>query len=139
MSLPQILNTNEVKDSAGAEIEFQRISSEGRKLVLAKIGETPALQHRVTVSHLETGVGLKQRRRSLIRVDKTSVSTVYSVTPVTFSAYIVLDAPIGAVTAMTEGAQVLANLVSFVATLGGTTVLYDGTGNGSAALLAGSI
>lgn len=140
MSLPTTLNTNEVKDSAGAEIEFQRLSSVDRKLVFAKIGETPSLPHRLTISHLETGVGLKARRRSLVRVDKTSISTVDSVTPVTFSAYIVLDAPVGAVTAMTEGATVLANLMSFVSSLGAsTTILYDGTGNGSAALLAGSL
>jgi len=139
MALPTTLNTNEVKDSSGTEIEFLRLSSVDRKLVFAKSGETPSLPHRLTISHLETGVGLKLRRRSLVRVDKTSLSTVDAVTPVTFSAYIVLDAPVGAVATMAEGAQVLANLASFCSTLGSTTVLYDGTGNGSAALLAGSL
>jgi hypothetical protein len=34
---------------------------------------------------------------------------------------------------------VIAEMTSFIATLGTNTLLYDGTGNGAAALLAGSL
>jgi hypothetical protein len=75
-----------------------------------------------------------------VRVDKTVVSTVDDVTPVTISAYIVLDHPVGALEANTEPAHVLANLLSFCASLGATTtILFDGTGNGATSLLNGSL
>jgi len=82
---------------------------------------------------------MKLRRRSLIRIDKTVVSGVDSETPITVSAYIVLDAPTGAMTSITEASNVLAEVCSFVSTLGTNTHLYDGTGTGAAALLAGGL
>jgi hypothetical protein len=83
---------------------------------------------------------MKLRRRSVVRVDKTVISGVDSVTPITVSAYIVLDAPIGAMSAITEATNVCAELVSFCASLGAsTTILYDGTGNGVATLLSGGL
>jgi len=137
--LANTLNTNEVKDSAAAEVEFERLQTEGRKTVFAKIGESPALPHRLSVSHVESGNGLRKIRRSAIRIDITSVSTVDSVTPVVSSAYVVVQSPIGALTAMTIPANALAEVMSFVSTLGTNTHLYNGTGTGAAALLAGSI
>jgi hypothetical protein len=138
--LSNTLNTNEVKDSAGAEVEFTRLSIADRKTVFAKIGETPSLPFRLTIQHQETGSGLKLRRRSVVRVDKTTISGVDSITPITNSAYIVLDTPLGASTTSAEAANTLAALVSFVASLGAsTTILYDGTGNGAAVLLGGSL
>lgn len=138
--LSNSLTTNEIKDSAGAEVEFTRLSQTDRSTVFAKVSESPALPHRLTISHSETGVGLKKRRRSLVRFDKTSMSTVDATVPVTTSGYIVLDAPVGAVTASTEFAQVLANLMSFCATTGAaTTVLFDGTGNGAKSLINGEL
>jgi len=138
--LSNTLNTNEIKDAAGAEIEFTRLSISDRDTIFAKISESPALPHRLSIKHQEVGAGLAKRRRSVVRIDKTSVSTVDSATPVTTSAYVVLDAPVGAITASTEPAAVLANLMSFLATTGsGTTVLFDGSGNGAASLLNGSL
>lgn len=138
--LSNSLNTNEIKNSTGTEVEFQSLSIDARSRIFAMIGETPALKHRLTVSHQEVGVGMKSRRRSVVRVDKTVLSGVDSVTPVTVSAYIVLDVPIGAMTSIAEGTNVVAELLSFCATTGaGTTVLFDGTGNGAAALLNGSL
>lgn len=138
--LSNTLVTNEVKNSAGTEVEFQRISMNERSTVFAKSGEAPATPHRLAISHQETGSGIKKRRRSVVRVDIGSVSTVDTVTPVTTSAYIVLDNPIGAVTANTEAKNALANIMSFIASLGAsTTILYDGTGSGAVALLDGSL
>jgi len=138
--LSNTLNTNEVKDSAGVEVEFTRIKSSDRDTEFAKISESPALPHRLKVSHQETGLGFKRRRRSVVRFDKTSMSTVDSVTPVTTSAYLVCDAPVGAITTTAELVHVIANLLSFVGTTGAaTTVLFDGTGNGAKCLTTGEL
>jgi len=137
--LSNTLNTNEIKDASGTEVEFSRLSTADRKTVFAKIGETPSLLHRLTISHQETGTGLKKRRRSLVRIDKTVMSGVDTTLPITPSAYIVLDIPVGAMSANTEAANVLAELMSFVATLATNTLLYDGTGTGAAALLSGGL
>lgn len=137
--LSDTLNTNEVKNAAGAEVEFERLSSVDRTKVFAQKGEAPARPHRLSVKHQETGTGLKLRRRSLVRVDKTVISDVDNETPVTISAYKVMDIPVGALSASTEIANVSAELDSFCATLGTSTVLYDGTGNGDAALIAGTL
>lgn len=140
MSLNNTLNTNEVKNSAGTEIEFQRLSSSDRKTVFAKIGETPSAPFRLTINHEEIGSGFKTRRRSLLRFDLTSISGVDSITPITDSAYVVLDTQVGASSTSAQAANVLAALMSFLATTGsGTTVLLDGTGNGATALLNGSL
>lgn len=138
--LATTLNTNEVKDSTGAEVEFRRLETSGRKLVFAKNGETPSLPYRLSIMHQEIGEGMKQRRRSVVRVDKTTLSGVDSVTPITTSCYIVLDHPIGASSSNAEAAHVIANILSFCATTGAaTTVLFDGTGNGADVLLTGGL
>lgn len=138
--LNDTLNTNEVKNAAGVEVEFSRLSVNARETVFSQIAEVPSLPYRLTIKHLESGSGMKLRRRSLVRFDKTVISGVDSVTPVTVSAYMVLDAPVGAMTAITEATNVIANLLSFCASLGATTtILYDGTGNGAKAALEGGL
>jgi len=137
--LSNTLDSNEVKNAANSEVEFQALSIGDRQRVYGQVSETPSAPHRLSVKHTETGLGIKHRRRSLIRVDKTVISSVDNVTPVTASAYIVLDAPVGALTAATELANVLAELGSFVYTTDGATLLHNGTGNGAAALLTGGI
>lgn len=138
--LTNTLNTNEVKNSAGTEVEFSRLSIADRSTIFAQVSESPASPHRLTISHQETGAGLSKRRRSVVRVDKTVISSVDSSTPVVVSAYVVLDSPVGALTAQTEPTHVVAELLSFCASLGAsTTILYDGTGNGATALLTGGL
>jgi len=138
--LSNTLNTNEIKDKAGAEVEFARLQSNDRSTVYSQITESPNLPHRLTISHQEIGEGLKKRRRSLIRFDKTSMSGVDATLPITTSAYIVLDHPVGASANNDQAANVIAELMSFCATTGaGTTVLFDGTGNGAATLLNGQL
>lgn len=138
--LSNTLNTNEIKNAAGTEVEFSRLSTSQRETVFAQISETPSLPHRLSIKHTETGRDMKLRRRSVVRFDKTVISGVDSVTPITISAYIVLDLPVGAMSAITEGTNTLAELLSFCASLGAsTTILYDGTGNGAVALLQGGL
>jgi len=138
--LSNTLNTNEIKNKAGTEVEFSRLSTSDRKTEFAQIAETPALPHRLNIAHQETGAGIKQRRRSVIRIDKTVASGVDATVPVVCSAYVVVDAPIGALTSMDEPKNALAELMSFCATTGaGTTVLFDCTGNGADALINGGL
>jgi aspartate aminotransferase-like enzyme len=138
--LANTLNTNEIKNAAGTEVEFSRWSSGVRETEFKAILETPSSPHRLSIRHAESSTGLKLRRRSVVRFDKTVISSVDSVTPVVVSAYVVLDAPVGALTAQTEMANVLSELMSFLATTGaGTTVLFDGTGTGAVVLLDGSV
>lgn len=138
--LSNTLNTNEIKNSAGTEVEFSRLSTSDRQTVFAQIAETPSAPHRLTIAHQETGSGMKLRRRSVVRFDKTVISGVDSVTPITVSAYCVLDFPVGASSTAAEATNVVAELMSFLASLGAdTTILYNGTGNGAAALLTGGL
>lgn len=138
--LSNTLVTNEIKNSAGVEVEFQRLSTTDHATEFGLITETPSLPYRLKISHLETGAGLKRRRRSLIRFDKTTMSGVDATLPITTSAYLVLDFPVGAASSSAEAANVLANLMSFMASLGAsTTILYDGTGNGAVTALTGGL
>jgi len=141
MSLPLVLNTNEIKDSAGASINFERLGDAmERKLTFFKTGEAPAYQHRLGISHQEIGSGLKGRRRSQVWARKTHISTVDNVTPVTSLFYTVSDIPIGAITSFTEPYTVFANLLSFLASKGASsTILFNGTGYGAECLILGSL
>lgn len=141
MAINNALTNNEIKNASAVEVEFNRLTTgPGRTTVFSQVGESPSLPHRLTVSHSESGAGIKTRRRSLVRFDKTVMSTVDATVPVTVSAYAVLDAPVGALTASTELSNVLAELMSFLATTGvATTVLFDCTGTGAAALKDGAL
>jgi len=138
--LSNTLNTNEIKDSAGTEVEFQRLSTIGRTTEFAKISEAPDKPHRLKISHLETGSGSSKRRRSVVRIDETQPSDRDSSLMATVSAYIVLDAPVGALDGTSRMNDAIANLLSFCATTGaGTTVLFNGTGNGAVTLVTGGL
>jgi len=138
--LANTLNTNEIKNSAGAEVEFQRLSTGDRRSEFGLITEQPSFPYRMIISHQESGSGLTKRRRSVIRFDKSSVGGVDNLKTIRDSAYIVLDRQIGNETGNTMAADLLANLMSFCATTGAaTTVLFDGTGTGASNLLSGGI
>jgi len=138
--LPTTLNTNEVKDASGVEVEFERRSTDKTVLEFKQVAEAPNLPHRLKVSNQESGVGLALRRRSLIRLDLTSMSEVDTTLPVTDSAYIVLDTAVGAHNTTAAAKKVLAELLSFVASDGtNTTVKFDCTGTGAKCLIDGSL
>jgi hypothetical protein len=138
--LSNTLVTNEVKNSAGTELEFTRIGINGRSTEYAAVAELPAKPYRLKISHTESGTGINLRRRGVVRFDYSATGQVDTTQPAKVSAYVVLDSPIGNLTSQTVVADLLANLNSFMASLGAsTTILYDGTGNGTAALLAGTL
>jgi len=59
---------------------------------------------------------------------------------VTISAYAVLDSPVGALVANTEMGNVVAELMSFLASTGAdTTIKFDCSGNGASTLLSGGL
>lgn len=138
--LPNNLTTNEVKDSAGVEIEFNRIRSSDREVEFQKVGELPGTPHRISVKHQETGSGVTRRRRSVLRADLTLAGSVDTTKTVTVSAYLVVDIPIGNMSSYVHAKTVLANILSLTATTGAaTTVLFDGTGHGAVALVNGEL
>jgi len=138
--LTNTLNTNEVKIAAGTEVEFTRLSIGVRSTEFALIGENPALPHRLIISHQESGVGTSRRRRSVVRFEKSIAGHIDATAVIKGSAYLVLDNPIGNVTTAVLATDLIANLLSFCASLGAsTTILYDGTGNGATALISGGI
>lgn len=138
--LSNTLVTNEIKNAAGTEQEFSRLSQSERQTEFGLITETPSSPHRLRVSHTESGTGIDKRRRSLVRFDKTVAGQVDTTESMTVSAYAVVDIPVGNMTAYTEAQNVLANLMSFCASLGAsTTILYDCTGNGAVTLISGGL
>lgn len=138
--LPANLNTNEVKDRAGVELEFNRIATADRRAEFQKVNEVPAQPFRISINHQDIGSGTTRRRRSVVRVDKTIIGHVDSAKSVQLSAYIVSDYPVGNLTNMNDGKDVLAALLSLCASTGATTtILYDCTGYGAAALINGEI
>lgn len=140
MSLPTTLNTNEVKNAAGTEVEFSSYDQSGRTRTFANSSESPAEPHRLSVSHQDIGSGLTKRRRSVVRVDYSKPGDINAETIVKHSAYLVVDTPVGNVNNYDDTKDALANLLSFCATTGaGTTVLFDCSGNGAAALVNGTL
>lgn len=133
--LNDTLVTNEVKDAAGLEVEFERISISGESTTFKPKVDDVANPIRLLVSHQRTGTGISKTRRSLLRFDKTITNTVSGDQGVC-SAYLVLSVPEGILENLNGPKAVLAFLMSFLATTGAaTTVLFDCTGNGAAALL----
>lgn len=136
--LSNTLVTNEVKNAAGTEVEFSRISTSDRKTEFAMSGELPGLPNRLIVSHQEIGAGASKRRRSLVSFRKTVAGTDTS--PVTSIANLTIDIPIGNLSTFDGPKDTLAQLMSFVASLGAsTTILYDCSGNGAVCLIQGHI
>jgi hypothetical protein len=138
--LPSHLNTNEVRGSDNAEVEYLRMSVEGRKVVFHKSGESPALKDRITFQHEEKGVGPKSVRRSNLSnlvevtsdVDDTSTAQIIVSTTI--------QVPIGLLSTNTAVVNAMCKHTSLLATVG-TSGVYasDGSGNGAKALTDGTL
>lgn len=137
--LPNHLQTNEVKNASGTEVEFLRFDNGSpRRTIFHKSGEAPNLRHILEVGHIENGNGVNRRRRSKygFRVEHLLAD---GVTPGFTSGYHVLDIPVGGIADYTYPTLVCAYSMSFLASIGAsTTILYDGTGYGAAALINGT-
>lgn len=138
MPLPVDLTTNEVKDRAGAEVEFLHFSCEGRAHIYQKKDANPSLQQILRVEHAESGAGSEKVRRSVVRVDVPVTGTSGKIRKV--SAYKVIVIPVGDVADLNAAKDASAMLDSFCATTGAaTTVLFDGSGNGNYAAINGTL
>lgn len=138
--LANSLVTNEIKNASGVEQEFGRISQGDRTTEYALLTEGPATPHRLSIKHTEIGTGVDARRRSVVRFDLKGLGDIDTSKMVQTSAYLVVDIPVGNISAYDSAKTVLANLLSFCASLGATTtILYDCTGNGAATLINGSL
>jgi hypothetical protein len=135
--LPDVLNTNQVKDSAAAEVEFTQSENLGRTREFRKISETPNLPHRIDVKHAESGKGVTLRRDSVIIITKNVTGVDGS--PVVIKGQVKLSIPVGNLATMAEPTHVLAEVGSLVFTLATSTFLYDGTGNGAVCLINGDL
>jgi len=138
--LSNTLVTNEVKNAAGTEEEFERSSMTDHATEYLRVGEIPSYPHRILISHQETGSGVNKRRRSMLKVKKTVAGQVDATQPMTCSVTTVADIPIGNMSSSSLPNDVMANSMSFLASLGAsTTILYDCTGNGAKTLNAGTL
>lgn len=138
--IPDTLSTNQIKNAAGNEVEFTRLVSGIAETVFAQVNEPPALEHRLKVAHQTFGTGFSRRRRSVTRITKKVVSDVDPTKTVEVLAYEVIDIPIGALTTYVEPKNVQAELMSFLASTGAdTTIKFDCTGTGAAAMIDGSL
>lgn len=138
--LPESLNTNQVKDSAGAEREFihKLYTNDGSKRIFAASNEVYNLQHRLAIAHMELATGVDKRRRSMTQVIKEilGVSGVKRKIVWTNS----LEIPVGDLDSNDEVENVMAEGMSFVASDGSsTTILYNCTGSGALCLRDGSL
>lgn len=140
MPLPVTLNTNEVKDALGAEVEFQHYDNPPRGVIYHQSGELPGIPYRLKISHQESGSGTSRRRRSVCRFDKTEQGAIDNTKVITTSFYLVGDIPVGNLATYGSPKDLLANLISFVASKGAsTTILYDCTGYGADSILNGTL
>jgi hypothetical protein len=138
MALPTDLTTNEVKDRAGTEVEFLHRSLEGRVHEYVKSGAAPNLQVSLKIAHSVTGVGIEAVRRSVCRFDLPIIGV--SLKRRLISVYKVVVVPEGDIANLNDVKDASAYLDSFCATTGAaTTVLFDGSGNGSYALNNGTV
>lgn len=137
MPLAITLNTNEIKNSAGTEVEFTRKSSQGTTVEYAQITEAPNREHRFKIQHQELGTGIEERRRSNLKFRKEVTGASGTVREISWS--LTGDLPVGDLADYTEPKNLLAEMMSFCASLGAsTTILYDCTGNGADALVNGN-
>lgn len=138
--LSTTLNTNEIKNSLGTEQEFGRRSGpDSNGVEYALLTEAPNLKHRFSIKHTELGTGVDKRRRSLLRFEKQVAGQVDTTKSPSVLAYVVMDIPVGNLTAYTEAQNTLANLMSLLASTGAdTTIKFDCSGNGATALVNGT-
>lgn len=145
MSLPTNLNTNEVKSSAGTEIEFIRMGadiSNPRSMVFQYANEIPGRPFRITAAHKEQGEGRQVVRRSLwkteVKCDPTTLvdATIDSRIKVTT----VMEVPQGNLLNLTQVKDLGAAHGSSLMSRGAdSTILFNCTGVGMEAIVNGTL
>lgn len=130
--LPTSLLTNEVKDRAGTEVEFEHRKLEGREHIYIRKGGSPSLPTFLKVGHQETGTGSGAMQRSRVGIDMDVVGKSGKTCKI--SVYKTWVIPTGELDDLDDVKDASAMLDSFNCTTGAATaVLFDGTGNGNSA------
>jgi len=140
--LPNNLNTNEVKTSAGVEVEFLYHDKQGQVAIYAIKDENPSQPQRIMFRHEEVGKPgtLGYRRRSNMNISVTKLSEVDSVTPVTGRFNATVDLPEGHSTTRALADLLLAYAVSLLASDGSsTTISFAGNGTAAQVLADGTL
>lgn len=140
--LPTNLNTNQVKNSAGTEVEYLFHKEEGRTREYAKSGESPALKSRLLFQHQTVGKegAFSQLRRSNFSTKEYVISDRDNLTAVPITASTTFTVPEGALLSLNAAKDVLAKHISCLASDGtDTTVKFACTGTAAEALLNGSL
>lgn len=145
MSLPTNLTTNEVKNAAGVEIEFNRLgalSSNPRSLEFAYASEQPARPFRMAWAHQELGTERARIRQSVQKTNYTVPTTnlVDTTRSTTVTVQTKVTVPIGNLTSLADVKDAVAAHVSALASRGAdSTILFNCTGVGAEALVNGSL
>lgn len=138
MPLPVVLNTNEVKNAAGTEVEFTRSGGQGMTVEYTQINAPPNRDHLIRLANQVLGTGEEERRRSNLKITKEVTGVSGKVRTIIWS--LTMDIPIGDIADYTEPKNVMAEGLSFCATTGAaTTVLFDCTGYGADAIVNGRV
>lgn len=136
--LPTSLNTNEIKNAAGVEVEFERQFTEGRKTVFEKKNKVPNRPHLITVQHSTSGKAAALRRRSNVTTSQDVDGADANVTFIRVSTTV--DIPEGNLSNLDAVKDVLANHISGLASTGADTVVkFDCTGTLAQSLLNGTV
>jgi len=144
MSLPANLNTNEVKNSSGVELEFLRVgphkSNPTRSLEFQHSLEVPSSPFRIIFSHAEQGDERNNIRRSLFKTFYTvdAASLVDITIPSKIIATTVLQVPQGNLKDFVAVKNVMAAHGSCLMSRGvDSTILFNCTGIGAEVLTLG--
>jgi len=132
------LNTNQVKNAAGTEIEFELKSRSENRAEWKKTSEVPGLPFRLVVQHQNIGSGVNQRRRSNLSILKLNQGGIDALKSVKTVCSFTLDIPVGNMPNqnLDDAKEVLAAAISMIASTGADTVVkFDGTGTAASALL----
>jgi hypothetical protein len=140
MALPTNLTTNEVKNASGTEVEFLHFDAPPRGKIYHNAAVAPSEPQRIRFSHEESGISLKNKRRSLMETSIGVTGNDALGTPGKIVIRTVAEIPLGLLADFNDVAKAMAYHVSLLASQGAsTTILYDGTGYGAAALINGTL
>lgn len=138
--LPAHLVTNEVKNAAGVEIEFNRTRNSDTGVGFSVKVPNPQLPHKVDFDHQIVGEGTSQRRRSRQRVEYTVPGCTDATKKAVCVCNITLDVPIGNIENFDAAKMALANSIALLASTGADTVVkFDCTGVGADCLINGTL
>jgi hypothetical protein len=139
MALADNLNTNELKNEAGTEVEYLNFDKGSRMKEWFKSGEVPGLPSHLKIQHREIGEGVDKKRQSNISLYITEIGSVDTTKQAKSIGSFSTTVPIGNIPNFAKITTVMACLGSLCYTNGTNTFVYDGTTPGAAALINGTI